>query len=281
MKKSNNQIKIIFLASIILAFSLATVAYPSITPVLGANTSSFDVSLTIDNSAPTITGVLASADSPAEGTTKIVSLYFNASDTNGPSDIPAANAKMAINYSGTTHTSGECAVIGTTGNQNEYECNVTIDYYDSSGTWDVNASVFDGASAYVEDLTQDFTMGTTYAISLLKATLTFNGAPGENDVNASNNPQIVNNTGNYAFSDLSLTAYGLEAGSTVIGAGNFAANTTDDPNGHALINNSAVSLDDSVVSIQGTKNIFVYIDIPSGIENATYTASDSWIVTAS
>ena len=95
------------------------------------------------------------------------------------------------------------------------------------GAWTINASIFDGAAASASNTSAYLTLGTTYAISLKTTSLTFSGSPGQNDLNASNNPQLVNNTGNGAFSQINLTAYELKAGSNYIGAGNFSANTSD------------------------------------------------------
>lgn len=264
-------------------FLVLVVSTPAILPTLAGNSSTFNVSLTINNAAPTIDAVASISTSPAEGTTKIVSLYFNASDTNGVGDIPQANAQITINRSSESYSSSSCVATAISSTQNEYECNITIDYFASPGIWDINASVYDGASAQAEDTTSaDLTMGTTYGMALLKNSLTFSGDPGDTDVNASNAPQIVNNTGNAAFSQLDLKAYALVSGSNTIDAGNFTGGTSDNPaSGQTLINNTDVTLSSSTVSVQGTTDVWIYLDIPAGTPDGDYAASDLWVITAS
>lgn len=259
------------------------ISVPAIMPALAGNSSTFNVSLTINNADPQIDTVAAISDSPAEGTTKAVSFYFNASDANGVGDIPQANAQVTITNGGDSYSSSSCTATALTSTQNEYECNITINYYDTPGTWDINASVFDGGSVLAEDTTSaDLTLGTTYGMALLKNSLTFSGDPGDTDVNASNAPQIVNNTGNAAFSQLDLKAYEIVSGGNNIGAGNFTGGTSADPGaGQQLINNTDVTLTSSGVSVQGTTDVYVYLDIPAGTPDGDYSASNLWVVTAS
>lgn len=260
---------------------LAVMVFPGVRTAIGAATASFNVSLTISNNAPTITYVYASSDSPAEGTTKVISIAFNASDVNGVSDIPAANAQVTLSKDAVSRTSSGCSVTSTAGSENSYSCEVTIYYYDEAGAWTINASVFDGASAYALNTAESFTMGTTYSISLGTNMLTFSGSPGEQNVGASNSPQVVNNTGNGAFTGMTVKAYDLVGGASTIGAASFAANTSDSAAGHALVNNSAVTLADSALTVLNTKNIYVYADIPTGISNSTYLSTGSWVISAS
>ena len=275
--------KQIILTLVIFIAIIGAISIPNIIPVLGisGNSIQFNVSLTISNSPPTITFVPnGQTDTPLEATTKITQITFNASDSNGISDIPAANAKVIINQSVVTLTSSACVVLSSSGNLNDYQCNVTINYYNLPGTWTINASVFDSASQSATNMTQSFTMGTLTAIQLKTNQMTFSGNPGDANVAASNNPQLVNNTGNAAFGQINLTAYSLQSGSNYIGAGNFTANTSNTGGpGQMLSNNTPVTLTNSSLAVQGTKNIYLYLNIPSSIQNGTYNSVSSWVAT--
>lgn len=271
--------KILLTISVFLALCIA-LTLPFTIPAFAGTTANFNVSLTISNAAPTITYVNAVSDTPSEGTTKVVSFYFNATDSNGVVDIPASNALVQINRSGVTLSSGSsCAVIASNAVMNRYQCNITINYYNLPGAWTINASVYDGASALATNTTQTYTNGNVYGISLKTNSLTFSGSPGQNDVNASNNPQTVNNTGNNAITSLNITAYNLLYSGTTIGAGNFSANITSSPTGQTLINNTPITVVGSSVAVQGTRDLNIYLDVPSGITNGTYTSISSWVVT--
>lgn len=283
MKNHGTQPIMYFLAvGVVFSILLGITAIPVVLTASAGNSSTFNVSLTLSNSAPNITAVAPISDSPSEATTKVVTFYFNASDSNGISDIPADNAAVNINLSGTEYSSSACVATQISTTENAYECNITIDYYYTAGTYDINASVFDGGSAQAEDTTSaDFTLGTTYSLSLAKTALTFSGDPGENDVNASNAPQIANNTGNGAFSTLGLTAYNLVDGSNTIGAGNFTGGTSGDPGaGQTLADSAEVNLTSSTLGVQNTQNVWVFLDIPEGTPDGTYDAESLWIVTA-
>lgn len=271
--------KIILTLSIFLVLC-AILTLPFIIPAFAGTSAYFNVSLTISNAAPTIVSVDAISDTPTEGTTKVVSFYFNASDTNGVSDIPASNALVQINRSGVTLSSGSaCAVIGSTATMNRYQCNVTINYYNLPGSWTINASVFDGASALATNVSQIYTNGNVYGITLSTNSLTFSGSPGQNDISASNNPQVVNNTGNNAITSINITAVNLANGGSYIGVGNFTANITNAATGQTLVNNTPTTISGSSVAVQGTRNLYLFLDIPSGLTNGTYTSTSSWTVT--
>jgi hypothetical protein len=280
MNHKDKNAKILLFTTVLFLVGATIFFVPAIVPTFAANTSSFTVSLTLDNSAPVVTYVAAVTDTPADGTTKLVNFTFNATDANGYLDIPASNAKVIINKSGISRQSSACASSGSAGTVAMYICNVTIYYYDAPGTWTINASVFDGASAQGDNLTRMFTVNTLYGIQLKTASLTFSGTPGQNDVSASNNPQWANNTGNSAFSYLNVTAFALVSGGNLIDAGNFTANVSANPIGHQLVNNSMVKLGDSAVPVGNFTNVSVYLDIPSGVGNGTYTSSSQWVITA-
>lgn len=259
---------------------LAIIIFPAIKLASSVgNTSTFTVSLTISNSPPNVTWVQAASGSPAEGTTSVVQVQFNATDPNGVQDIPASNAKVIINYSATQRSSSVCYITGTAGVTNTFTCNITMNYYDTPGAWDVNASVFDGANNVSQNLTEHFTFNSMWAIQLKTASLTFSGNPGSNSIAASNDPQYVNNTGNTAFGNINLTAFALQNGANFIGAGNFTANVTSSASGQRLVNNSMVVITNSSLAVQGQRNLYVYVDIPNGATNGSYTSSSSWIVT--
>lgn len=247
------------------------------------NTTTFNVSLTVNSGSPSITYVQAVSDSPNEGTTKVVKFYFNASHPNGVSKIPASNAELSINRSGTTLTSSECSLYATDGlTTNMYECNITIFYYTSPGSWTINATITDTSALSAVNTSVYFTNGNTYGIALKTAALTFNGNAGVSDLGADQNPQFVNNTGNVGFNQINITAYDLQQGAEFIGVGNFTINTTNSGGpGHQLINNTPVTLANSSVAVGSARNLYLYLDVPSGTTDGNYTTVSQWVVTVS
>jgi len=280
MKHNEN----ITLAIFVFFILITIIITPALIPVLGVagNVTQFNVTLTVNSGSPSITYVYAISDSPNEGTTKSVSFWFNATHPNGVSNIPASGATIRINQSGTTLTpAGACIVKATDGvTLNRYECNITINYYNLPGLWTINATVTDQAANVATNTAAAYTNGNTYGIVLKTPNIGFSGIPGTNDIGATQNPQYVNNTGNIAFNQINLTAYNLQNGTNFIGSGNFTANTTSSGGpGHVLANNTGVILSSSSIAIQGSRNIYLYADIPAGTPNGTYTNLDDWIIT--
>jgi len=278
------QTKTIIIAMMIFCASVFLIATPSILPALGVsgNTTSFNVTLTVSSGSPTITMVDTISSSPNEGTTKVVTFYFNATHPNGVSNIPSSNAVVKINQSGVILNSTACAVnITDSVTLNRFACNITISYYHPSGGWTINATITDLAGNVISNTSIIYTMGTTYGITLKTNSLAFSGTSGQNNIEAQ---QYVNNTGNVAFSQINLTAYTLLSGSNAIGAGNFTANTTQSSGpGQVLVNGTPVTIASSALAVGAgsSKNVWIYADIPTGQANGTYTSSSAWVVALS
>lgn len=271
----------IVVSSLLVLITLNILLSSTSVPVIAGNSSMFNVSLTVNNNLPVINSIQAIAASPAEGTTTVISFYFNASDGNGAVDIPASNANIIINQSGYVRNSTSCTIVDTTGTMNRYQCDITIDYYDQPGIWTINASIFDGTGIKVTSASNALTMGTVYGISISTNVLTFSGIPGTNDVSASNNPQLVTNTGNSNYNQLALTGISLKGTSNYINAGQFRVNVLASGGaGQALINNTPVVVINSDFTFNATKNIYIYLDVPNDV-SGNYAAPELWTITAS
>jgi hypothetical protein len=281
MKKNN----LILLSVSIFTATILIIVASTILPVLGVpgNTTSFNVTLTVNSGSPSITYVQAISDSPNEGGTKLVHFYFNATHPNGVANIPASGAHVQINQSGTIIPDNGCIINSTDGSAlNRYDCNITIYYYTLPGTWTINATITDISSNKATNNLVVYTNGNTYGVALKTNSISFGGTPGATNIPANENPQYVNNTGNMNFTQINLTAYSLQSGSNVIGAGNFTANTTNSGGpGQQLLNNTPITLSNSSVSLNNSRNLYLYANIPIGIANGTYNSTGAWVVTLS
>jgi hypothetical protein len=271
--------KIILLSSIIFVITLAMMTIPILLPVLGVagNVTYFNVTLIVNGGSPTITYVQPINDSPQEGGTKIVHFYFNATHPNGVGYIPASGAHVRINQSGVTLSESGCVVNATDSiTLNRYDCNVTIYYYTLPGTWTINATIIDTGNNVATNTSVSYTNGNTYGITLKANSISVSGTPGQNSTAGT---QYVNNTGNMNFTQINLTGINL-VGPSVLGVGNFTANTTDGSGaGQSLVNNTPITLVNSSIPINSSRNIFLYVNIPAGLANGTYNSSNSWTVT--
>lgn len=248
-----------------------------------ANSSSFNVTLVISNSPPNISGIDATrTGTPTDGTTTTVYVLFNATDLNGAGDIDATSAAANLSKNGQANRlSSSCQEYAawTAGNTKGINCSITMWYYDAPGTWTINVSVEDNANSEAnETLPNGFTYNTLHAMQISLSTLTFSAdEPGTDNVTASNNPLIVNNTGNGNYSNMNLTAYGLNNTDSNIGPGNFSVNLTSAAWGITL--EREVMLNQSL-NLNGTQNLYFQMNIPAGISTGNYATATEWIVEA-
>lgn len=280
MKKTN----LILTTIAIFIISMVTVMLPSIVSVFGAagNTTAFNVTVTINSGSPSIIFVQNISDSPNEGTTKTVVFYFNATHPNGVANIPATNAIVKINQTGVVLNSTGCQINATDSiTVNKFACNITLNYYNLPGFWTINATIVDLSGNSASNFSGNYTNGNTYGVTIKTNSMTFSGSPGST-VSSTENPQYINNTGNIAYTQINLTAYDLLSGSNRIAANNFTANVSDGLGaGSRLTNASGVILNGSSVAVQGQRTMYLYLDIPVGASNGTYSSVTSWVATLS
>lgn len=138
--------------------------------------------------------------SPLEYTIKTVSFETHVYDQDGVGNINDSAVSARFTF-GTTTRSGSCApqadIDGFTAN---YTCSINMNYYDSSGSWTTNVSAKDVENNYADNTSEIFSYSIlkSFAVPLSPSSLSFPTlVPGAANQNASNDPTIVNNTGNY------------------------------------------------------------------------------------
>ncbi len=170
----------------------------------------------------------------------------------------------------------------TSGTMRGVNCTVAMEYYDAPGAWNISVQAQDSTPTVATSIdAATMTYGTLYAFQLTKATITFTSSgAGTNNVNVSNDPQVLNNTGNGYFGNINVTGYELSNGVDTIGAGNFTINATNDAKGVSIGTNTHIP--SATLSRNNTQDLYVWVDVPSGISNGTYVTNSStqWIVEA-
>ncbi len=244
-------------------------------------TYNFIYEISSGNNAPTITNVQSlSNQNPTEGTINSVNIKFTVSDTNGHSDLNHSAANVSFIKDAITRT-GTCSNNTIDSTTTNYSCSVNMNYYDLPGTWTINVSAEDNSAETVYDDASSFTYNSLYAFELTKDDISFASATvGINNINASDDPQVLSNTGNGAFTYINLTSYELSNGVDTIGSGNFTINATNDAKGINTI--GTILIPDASLTVSGTQNLFLWVDIPSGISSGSYTTNQTtqWIIEA-
>jgi hypothetical protein len=261
---------------------LALVLLPAVMLVDAAGSTSFTSSTTVNNVAPSSIMIdpVANFD-PSPGTTKNLTVYFNATDSNGYADLNDNTASVSINRSGeTTRQNTTCAVLShPTLSSTRYNCTIVVYYYDGSGVWSINASVRDTSTAYLSNVST-FSLNTLDSLNVSQTTISFTGGPGTSNIAASPQPQQVTNIGNQNYTTVQITGFSFTSGSNVLGVGNVTMNWTNSGGvGQQLVNNSAVSLTNGTLAkgAGSSQNIYFWLSIPTNTPAGSYTAA-TWSV---
>jgi len=286
--------------SIVLSVFLGLIALIFLTPlgsVLATTSSTFTVSLAIGNQLLNITVIEQNSNiTPIDGTTARLIITFDVEDANGVADINISSGLVTINQSGTVRNSvpGNCTQISSSGNTATINCSVLVYYFDLNGYWDLSINISDnfGVNASNTSNIYNVTIGTLSAMTLTPASLSFGTAlsQGQKDINATDDPLQVNNTGNQAFNTVQVTGVNLAGTTTpsqLIPASNFTVNVTNTVGtGTYLINGTLVTIIDASVAVGNNTfdELFFFLDeINSSISAQTYdsTLHGSWNVTVS
>jgi len=267
--------------------AIAAIGYSSLT--FAATTASFNANLTISSATPTIDWVQTGLTiNPLEHSTRTLYVLFNVSDDNGFADINYSRARLVVNY---TTESQRASTVGTCIAQANYSlhmqinCSVNMYYYDKDASWTINVSVYDGAGQLATNNTYTFDYGFLKAATTLTTGVTFGSVTLGQTAAASNNPLIVNNTGNRDFTQINLTAYdfvGLSNPAESIGASNFTVNATSQNLGQRLGNQSDVNITGASVArdvggIDTNASLYFMVTLPStGLSSQSYATSTSW-----
>ena len=265
----------------LLSFSMIT--------VVGAPTTvNFTVNLSIGgNAVPVVTWVESGlSPNPTESTATTIWIKFNATDNNGHADIDYSTASVILTRAGETQrTSGSCNNYGNDSLTKLFNCSVNMEYYDEDGAWTINASVEDFSAAYDDDTATTLAYGTLQALRGTPLGIEFGSVTLGAPFQATNDPLVLNNTGNQNFTQINLTAYdlvGVVTPSQYIAASDLYANISLNDFGDQLTNNTMVALTNGTLyrdigGVDINRNLYFWVDVPAaGLSNQNYTASSLW-----
>ncbi len=262
----------------------------------GATSDTTSVSVTIANNAPTIAFVSSiSAVTPTESQTKTFTFTFNATDTDGVANLNNSAAIGSISKAGeTTRSNSSCVAVTDDGaNERKYNCTIGLEYWDGSGSWNVNATISDINGATVSNTSTTLTYNSLLAMVMSPTALTWPSVGlSSTDTGSNNDPITLNNTGNDESLSINVTAYdltGVTTASEVIPAANFTvSNITAGCSGNAMINNSDVNITSAILekgnntiaagdSTSGQEELYFCLKVlPSDISAQDYTSGSAW-----
>jgi hypothetical protein len=179
-----------------------------------------------------------------------------------------------------------------------YSCTLTMWYFDGAGDWTVNVSVFDTSNAIADTKNTTFTLASTPAMIMAPLSLTWSSiAMTSVNQSATNNPIILNNTGNKPITagNVKVEAIDLQGGTTAteyLRAANFRVGPTTsvalaECGATAMVNETATAIDTATLAkgnnTAGYGNSTLYFclaNVTGGITPQTYSTavSGKWTI---
>ena len=100
---------------------------------------------------------------------------------------------------------------------------------------------------------------------------------------STNDPQILNNTGNGNFASINITGYNLTDGSNYINSTYFTVNATNDAVGKNLASDGGeILIPSATLTRNTTQDLYFYVATPSGTPAGSYSTAttNEWIIEA-
>ncbi|MCH7568294.1 MAG: hypothetical protein IIA87_02630, partial [Nanoarchaeota archaeon] len=196
------------------------------------------------NNAPQITHVYNDTTQLASGVTlnegpssTTLVINFSVNDAEGIGDLDNSTATLNITRSGEpVRFNNTCSQISSqaSGNNANYSCEVIVYWFDLDGEWLINASIKDSAGEFANNNTEVFNINSLTAFVSGPGNLTFGGInTGDINVTSTNDPLLINNTGNQDFADGSIEInatdlIGEENPAFALWSGNFSVGNVSD-----------------------------------------------------
>ncbi len=145
----------------------------------------------------------------------------------GVENLNLSTAKVNLSFTNEdTRTNASCKVTDYEGDYANFTCNVTMWWWDANDTWTINAYIKDNASNAAINTTQIQDVGEQQSVLGGPSLLTWSGvSPGAWNSTSTNDPLLLNNSGNFPSANITLNATHLRGetdNTELIYAGNFS-----------------------------------------------------------
>jgi len=257
----------------------------------------------------TLTG---SSVSPSEDDFKVLVVNITVEDQDGAADIN--DSSVALNVSRGSEllkVNNSCVFTGLqTATARNYTCSWNMWYFEESGVWTITARANDyGTQVYVQN-TSTFYYASLTAMKMAPTSLTWPGvSPGQTNRTSNNDPLVLNNTGNYPSTNVTvigINLVGVTVPSYSIDVRNFTVDTetgggscsgsacvecavSPATSGAIMQNNTEIQIMAATLP-RGNHSVndgstgqeqlyFCMYSVPSNLISQTYTTPDEWTFT--
>ncbi|MBI5804067.1 Ig-like domain repeat protein, partial [Candidatus Pacearchaeota archaeon] len=249
------------------------------------------------NTPPKITFIEAIPDTdPTEDNFFGIEFYFTMNDSDGVDDLNDAGVVANFTRAGEPlRQNSSCSPIpgaNTTTSQN-YSCTIDMWYFDDAGLWNITLLGKDIGGEVAQNVNTTFQYNLLKAIQISHTALSFDASIGAENQTSTNDPTLINNTGNYNAVNISfvgINLHGEENSSFFIDVANISVGLTTgaanpECNGALLFNGTVVNITGTSLN-RGNHSInngtlgqeqFYYciLIVPRGIPSQTYSTSST------
>ena len=294
---------IVLIAAMLIVLPLASAGMLDWLGITGKTaTQQENVNITVGNTGPNITSVsaISNVDLNKYGISdgkKTVTFTFVGYDHDGKADLDVSTAFARFTLGVESERNVSCTLVGDIdAKSRNYTCSIDMYYFDGAGSWTINASIKDFSSEQAINDTTSFTVTSLDGLDISPADLTFPAVnPGAADQSATNDPTVLNNTGNQNYNKIELNATKLVGELYTdfkIGADLFSAKISDPAcsGGNAMTNSTYVTITDAALSKgnltagNGKEEIFYCMtSVPAGLVKQSYStfAEGAWSIQVS
>jgi len=301
MKKGG--IAIIIVCSILLMGFVSAGFFDSIKSAITGKVSSgpTNVSVSITGTNPVTigpieNGTLTGGVDPIEDGSTTTTIYGTVCDSDGVNDIDDSSVQVQYTKVGeTTRQNLSCSLVGDLdSNCANYSCSVDMWYWDGNGEWIINFSATDlGNGTTISNNSFTFSYNQLKAMVITPPALTWPAlSSGATNQDSSNDPTVINNTGNYdgTVDITGINLYGETTTTEIFGVGNFTADETDSTcgAGTVLVNGTATTIvgtDSNPGNLSagagaGQEEVYYCIPLVPSLSSQTYSTdqSESWTI---
>ena len=259
-----------------------------------------------ENAAPTISLVsnISNTDPTEAGATEI-EFFITMTDTDGVDDLDDTSVTANFTFSSAgeaTRENSSCVLIGdldaTSAN---YSCTIGLYYFDANGGWNISASGSDDSAETAVNDSTFFEYNLLKAIVISPTSISFETGIGSTNQTATNDPTLVNNTGNYnvTLNNIQINAtnlLGVDTPSYFIPVTNISVDIETGSSAECIgstpVNGTSTNITNSILpkgnnslsygnSTSGQEQIYYCItEVPTTISSQEYstTGYGSWTI---
>lgn len=216
-------LKIVYAGTFLLVLIVLMISFASagvgdwFRQITGRATANADanVTLTGDNEViiyiwnSTLTGTVVD---PNSGSYLTIRFNVTVTDLDGSADINTTSIRSNFTRAGEPlRENNTCEEGPTFGDSINFTCAIDMWYFDEPGVWNISVSATDfGTGTIVLNDSTQFTYGTLNEVVASLSLISFGSvSQGEVNQSSSNDPLILNNTGNVDFTNISINASDL------------------------------------------------------------------------